>query len=122
MNARCAVVRMRLPGVDSVDELGERLAVHVETCLRCQAEAARHRALRRRLGALSRDVITAPITLVPSVVARIEVDEPETETPRDLRVGLRRAAVAMSAAAGAAVAATAGTIIVVGLRRSNHAA
>ena len=120
MNTRCAVVRLRLPGVDSVDVLGERLAAHIETCLRCQAEAARYRTLRRRLGALSRDVMTAPATLVPSVVARIDVDE--LETSADLRIGLRRAAVAMSAAAGAAVAATAGTIIVVGLRRSHHAA
>jgi anti-sigma factor RsiW len=120
MNARCALVRMRLPGVDSVDELGERLVGHVETCLRCQAEVARYRTLRRRLGALSRDLMTAPVTLVPSVVVRIETAE--AAPSGDLRVGLRRAAVAVSAAAGAAVAATAGTIIVVGLRRSHHAA
>ncbi|MGB9358478.1 MAG: hypothetical protein WCC01_07975 [Acidimicrobiia bacterium] len=120
MNTRCTVVRMRLPSVDSIDDLGERLAGHVKSCLRCQAEAARYRTLRRRLGALSRDLATAPATLVPSVVARIEIDEAETSA--DLRIGLRRAAVAVSAAAGAAVAATAGTIIVVGLRRSHHAA
>ena len=120
MNTRCALVRLRLPGVDSVDDLGERLADHVETCLRCQAEAARYRTLRRRLGALSRDLVTAPSTLVPSVVVRLETDQPEASA--DLRIGLRRAAVAVSAAAGAAVAATAGTIIVVGLRRSHHAA
>lgn len=120
MNTRCAVVRLRLPGVDSVDDLGERLSRHVETCLRCQAEAARYRTLRRRLGALSRDELTAPATLVPSVVARIDREQAEATT--DLRVGLRRVVVAISAAAGAAAAATAGTIIVVGLRRSHHAA
>jgi len=120
MNARCAVVRMRLPGVDSVDELGERLAGHVETCLRCQAEAARYRTLRRKLGSLEPEEITAPGALVPSVVSRISIEE--TDVSADRRVGLRRAAVAVSAAAGAAVAATAGTIIVVGLRRSHNAA
>lgn len=120
MNARCAVVRMRLPGVDSVDELGERLAAHVEVCLRCQAEAARYRTLRRRLGSLSSKEITAPETLTSTVVARITLEETEGSTNR--RVGLRRVAVAVSAAAGAAVAATAGTIIVVGLRRSQNAA
>jgi hypothetical protein len=120
MNARCAVVRMRLPGVDSVDELGERLAAHVEICLRCQAEAARYRTLRRRLGALASETMTAPETLVPSVVGRIA--PPDSEVSDERRVGMRRAAVAVSAAAGAAVAATAGTIIVVGLRRSHHAA
>ena len=97
---------MRLPGVDSVDELGERLAGHVETCLRCQAEAARYRTLRRRLGSLSSEEMTAPKTLVPLVVARIEREEAQARI--DPRVGLRRAAVAISAAAGAAVAATAG--------------
>ena len=120
MNTRCTVVRMRLPGVDSVDRLGERLSTHVETCLRCQAEAARYRTLRRHLGALSRDELAAPATLVPSVVVRIDREAAESTT--DPRVGLRRAAVAISAAAGAAVAATAGTIIVVGLRRSHNAA
>jgi anti-sigma factor RsiW len=120
MNARCVVVRMRLPGVDTVDELGERLAAHAETCLRCQAEAARYRTLRRRLGSLSSDEVAAPATLVPSVVTRIELEEADVSVDR--RVGLRRAAVAVSAAAGAAVAATAGTIIVVGLRRSHNAA
>ena len=120
MNTRCTVVRMRLPGVDSVDQLGERLATHVETCLRCQAEAARYRTLRRQLGALSRRELAAPATLVPSVVVRIAREE--AQTMMDPRVGLRRAAVAISAAAGAAVAATAGTIIVVGLRRSHNAA
>jgi len=120
MNARCTVVRVRLPGVDSVDDLGDRLAAHVATCLRCQAEAARYRTLRRRLGALAPDQMTAPGTLVPSVVACIEIEE--SDVPGNRRVGLRRAAVAVSAAAGAAVAATAGTIIVVGLRRSHNAA
>ena len=111
---------MRLPGVDSVGDLGDRLAAHVETCLRCQAEAARYRTLRRRFGGLSRDEIPAPQSLVPSVITRIELEE--SDVPADRRVGLRRAAVAASAAAGAAVAATAGTIIVVGLRRSHNAA
>ena len=120
MKTRCTVVRIRLPGVDSVDDLGERLSSHVEACLRCQAEAARYRTLRRRLGALSDDVMAAPASLIPTVAARIELEE--SENPEDVRIGLRRAAVAVSAAAGAAVAATAGTIIVVGLRRSHHAA
>jgi len=111
---------MRLPGVDSVDQLGDRLSAHVGICLRCQAEAARYRTLRRHLGALSRDEMAAPATLVPSVVVRIDREAAESTT--DPRVGLRRAAVAISAAAGAAVAATAGTIIVVGLRRSHNAA
>ncbi|MEA3511173.1 MAG: hypothetical protein U9R51_07035 [Actinomycetota bacterium] len=120
MSTNCTIVRLRLPGVDAVDDLGERLSTHVGTCLTCQAEAARYRTLSRRLGALADETIAAPSTLLPSVAFRIEhVDEEETS---DRSVVIRRAAIAVSAAAGAAVAATAGTIIVIGLRRGHHAA
>jgi hypothetical protein len=120
MSTNCAVVRLRLPGVDSVDDLGERLARHVDTCLTCQAEAARYRTLSRRLGALADETIAAPATLLPSVVMRMEHPDPEETSDRSITV--RRAAIAISAAAGAAVAATAGTVVVIGLRRSHHAA
>lgn len=119
MSATCTVVRLRLPGMDSVDDLGDRLAGHVETCLTCQAEAVRYRTLRHRLGGLADKTLKAPSTLVPSVVVRIE--SPDGEETSDRGVVMRRAAIAVSAAAGAAVAATAGTIIVIGLRRAHHA-
>ncbi len=120
MSTNCTIVRLRLPGVDSVADLGERLVGHIETCLTCQAEAARYRTLRRRLGGLAEATLKAPSTLVPSVIIRIE--NPGGDETNDRSAVLRRAAIAVSAAAGAAVAATAGTIIVIGLRRSHHAA
>ena len=120
MSTNCTIVRLRLPGVDSVDDLGDRLATHVGTCLTCQAEAARYRSLRHRLGGLAGRTMAAPTTLVPSVVMRI--DDPDLDETSDRSAVIRRAAIAVSAAAGAAVAATAGTIIVIGLRRAHHAA
>jgi len=120
VSTKCTVVRLRLPGVESVDDLGERLAAHVGTCLTCQAEAARYRTLRHQLGGLAEQSITAPSTLVPSVVIRIE--NPDLDEAGTRGAVVRRAAIAVSAAAGAAVAATAGTIIVIGLRRAHHAA
>jgi len=120
MSTNCTIVRLRLPGVDSVDDLGERLGDHVGTCLTCQAEAARYRTLRHRLGGLSEATLRAPSALVPSVAYRME--HPVDEETSDRSIVIRRAAIAVSAAAGAAVAATAGTIIVIGLRRGNHAA
>lgn len=120
MSTSCTIVRLRLPGVDSVDDLGERLAGHVGTCLTCQAEAARYRTLRHHLGGLSTAAFRAPSALVPSVTYRI--DHLDDEEINDRSVVMRRAAIAVSAAAGAAVAATAGTIIVIGLRRGHHAA
>lgn len=118
MKTRCTVVRMRLPGVESVDELGPRLSSHVETCLTCQAEAARYRTLRRHLGALASDTIKAPETLLPAVAT--EIRHPVVEDRRGTMV--RRAAIAASAVAGAFAAAGAGTIIVIGLRRTRSAA
>jgi len=118
MKTRCLVVRHRLPDVDSVDELGSRLAAHVEACLSCQAEAARYRSLRRRMGALAGETYPAPEKLVPAVVAAIAAPEQE-ETGR---VSLTRRVAITVSAAGAFVAAGAGTIIVIGLRRSHTAA
>jgi anti-sigma factor RsiW len=109
------MVRLRLPGIDSTDELGHRLAAHVETCLACQAEAAKYRTLRRRMGALADEIQAAPQELVPAVVERIAVPD---EAADGTSVA-RRAAIAVSAAAGAMAAAGAGTIIVIGLRRSH---
>jgi hypothetical protein len=117
MKSRCRVVRHRLPGVDSVDELGPRLTAHVATCLTCQAEAARYRSLRRRMGELAGEIYPAPEELVPAVMAAIEAPEEEVGST----TLARRVAIAASAA-GAFVAAGAGTIIVIGFRRSHNAA
>ncbi len=115
MKTRCAVVRHRLPGVDSTDELSPRLQAHIATCLTCQAEAARYRSLRRRMGALADEFETAPAELVPAVVAAMNVPVEEEE-----RISVAgRVAIAASATVGAAVAAGAGVVIVIGRRRSH---
>ncbi|MEN8234754.1 MAG: hypothetical protein ABFR89_07500 [Actinomycetota bacterium] len=119
MKTTCTIVQTRLPGIDSVDELGERFAAHVDTCLACQAEAARYRSLRRHLGSLAEETLTAPDTLVPAVV--VGMNEPPVDEIAERRF-TKRQAVAMSAAAGAAVVAAAGTAIVIGLRRAHRAA
>jgi len=67
------------------------------------------------MGALADETQTAPEGLIPAVAARIAVPEQVTE-----RMSVaRRAAIAASAAAGAVAAAGAGTVIVIGLRRSH---
>jgi len=118
MKTTCALVQARLPGLDAVDELGERLSAHVAMCLACQAETARYRSLRRHLGALADETLAAPPTLLPAVAAGI-AEPAETVASRRLTV---RQAVTVTAAAGAAVAAAAGTVIVIGLRRAHRAA
>jgi len=118
VKTRCTLVRLRLPDVQSIDDLGPRLSSHAETCLTCQAEAARYRTLSRHLGALASETIAAPATLLPAVVA--EIRRPVADGKRGFIV--RRAAIAASAAAGAVAAAGAGTIIMIKLRSNRSAA
>ena len=114
MSATCRVVALRLPGVDDDAELGPRLSSHVQTCLRCQAEAAKYRSLQRRLGALEETTYPAPEGLVSSVMRRLS-DPVAALKPTRRHLVPSRATIA-AAATGAAVVATAGTVAVM-LRR-----
>ena len=75
------------------------LATHVSECLRCQAELARYRRLRRELGRLAQRREVAPI----SIAARVD----HTISPQLAVVGrpsqnARRAATIVGATAAAA--------------------
>ena len=102
MKPTCRVVAMRLPGVDDAADLSPRLANHVSTCLRCQAEAARYRTLQRRLGSLEEVNYAAPEGLVASVMGRLS--DPLSEVVA-LRHRLIPSPAAVAAATGAAVVA-----------------
>ena len=113
MSATCRIVAMRLPDIGDPSELGTRLAKHTATCLRCQAEAARYRSLRRHLAELSTVTYPAPQGSVSSVMGRLT--DPVIEVARHTRQTVRSRVVAV-AAASAAVMATAGTVALI-LRR-----
>jgi len=117
VNPTCRFIAIRLPGVDAVEDLGPRLAGHVTTCLRCQAEAARYKSLHRRLGALEETIYPAPEGFVASVMRRLADPVAAFASRRRRRLVPSRATIA-AAATGAAVVATAGTVAVV-LRRLN---
>jgi hypothetical protein len=106
------VVALRLPGVDGIEGLGPRMADHVATCLSCQAEAARYRSLRRRLGELDRVTYTVPDSFTNVVMSRL------ADPVGTVRSGGRRLvpSPALVAATAAAAVATAGTVVVL-LRR-----
>ena len=114
MSARCGIVAMRLPGLDDSADLGPRLSGHVVTCLRCQAEAARYRSLRRQLGALEDLTYPAPQGLVASVMRHRS--DPITGVAAARRRLVPSRATVAAAATGVAVVATAGTLAVL-LRR-----
>lgn len=111
MNATCAAARIRIRR-SGAGELPEgRLGDHAGSCLRCQLETARNRSVQRRLAALSDEVLAAPSGVPEAVVARIGGSPVLVgEAPQRGRI---RAAIAV-AAAGAAMAATAGTLAAVG--------
>ena len=62
------------------------LAVHVGTCLRCQAELARHRRLLRGLAALRTEEFVLPPSLLSDVLAAVE----RAATRSATRAALRR--------------------------------
>lgn len=74
---------------------------HIERCLRCQAELAQHRKIRRAMAQLRRTVLDPGPDLLADVLAAVESDS-------SLRVGrsaLHRHRAAYVAAATAATAA-----------------
>lgn len=105
MTARCWVVRMQLPSGDDLGSLPTPLRAHAASCLRCQAESARYRSMRRRLEGLASVVEMAPSDLAGGVAAALDMPE-LLEAPK---TGAARAAVA--AAAGAAIVAGAAVLL-----------
>jgi anti-sigma factor RsiW len=114
MTLTCRAARLRLPSIDDPAEYVGPLAVHMSSCLVCQAEAARYRGLQRSLGGLSDLVQTAPSGLVASVEARLSESE-SASTPVSVRA-------ARAAAAAGAVMAAAGTVAMVRWMRARSAA
>ena len=107
----CWTTRLRMAGLDDVDDLSGRRAEHAVTCLRCQAEAAKYRRLRRSLAALAGVVEPAPLGLSGSVNEALKGGSGAESTIGRL-TGV--------AAAGAAAVVAAGTVVV--LRRLRGAA
>lgn len=67
MKIRCFRTRLLLPALMD----GARPPAHVGTCLACQAEATRYRALARRLKEIRHDVVTAPVGMAVAVAAAL---------------------------------------------------
>lgn len=101
-----------MPGLDRGASLSGTKGAHLESCLRCQAEAARYRGLGRELKQIAALVDQAPSGMVDAVMERIGVPL--------VVVGEERHKVTTVAAAGALVAA-ASTIAVLTWRRRSAA-
>ena len=113
MTVRCTIATAQLPGIVEGKGMRGRTAAHLASCLRCQAEAARYRLMARELRSLADLEIEAPTSLAEGVNVAIDVSPP-------LRLRRRIRSVERAVATGAVVA-IAGTVAVLGWRKSKAA-
>jgi hypothetical protein len=100
---RCDQLADVLPGVaDGALVPGFTARLHVDRCLRCQAELVQYRRLLRALRSLRTDVLEPAPGLLPSILASIEAAG-ERHALRSMLTGRR-----LAYAGGIAAAATAG--------------
>jgi hypothetical protein len=103
---RCDRVSDLLPGLVDDSAVGTRfIRAHVRSCLRCQAELAQYRRLRRTARALEHDPWVPPADLLDSILAGIERVGDRTAART------RRAAVYVGGVAATAVGAAGAVLL-----------
>jgi hypothetical protein len=107
-----------LPAMAAGDEGEPAAALHVEHCLRCQAEVSAYRRLFRTLRALGDESVAAPPGALAAVLAALEVAAAEhsSGSSRVLRAAYFGGLTFATAAAGAA-----GVLVWMSRRRLNLA-
>jgi anti-sigma factor RsiW len=110
---RCDLVAERLPAaVDDDAALDTAQASHVAHCLRCQAELAQYRRLRRTMAAMATQRHSLPADLATDVL--VGLDDALDRRARQRTVGRRAAYLGGLAAA---TAAGVGGVLVLTTRR-----
>ena len=110
---RCDVLAERFPAVlDDPTVLEPAQADHVGRCLRCQAELAQYRRLRRTMAAMATDRVVVPSGLATDVI--VGLDEVLLRRARHRTAGRRAAYLGGLAAA---TAAGVGGVLVIATRR-----
>jgi len=84
-NLRCKAVKGLGPDLVEVNRLPAALAQHAASCLRCQAEVARYRRLRRELGSLATTTEPAPSSILPGVEQAIWTESENDTSHRNAR-------------------------------------
>jgi hypothetical protein len=110
---RCEAVAERLPAVlDDPAALDADQADHVGQCLRCQADLAQYRRLRRTMATMASDGANVPFGLATDVL--VGLDEALARRARHRTAGRRAAYLGGLAAA---TAAGVGGVLVLATRR-----
>ena len=113
---RCEHAAVALPGVaDGTHALDARQRLHVEQCLRCQAELVQYRRLLRTLRSLRADVVEPAPGLLAEVLVALE-QAGERHAMRSVLSG-RRVAYLGGIAAAATAAGAASAIVLVSRQR-----
>lgn len=107
---RCGEVMNVLPGFAD-DDLPAEAAEHIDTCLRCQAEATHYRKLGRALANIRSQYAVPPEGLTLDILAAIDASQ-------ERRAAARRRG-ALVGLGGLALAA-AGTVVGAAVVRSRH--
>ncbi|MEX2658899.1 MAG: hypothetical protein WD232_04315 [Acidimicrobiales bacterium] len=110
MPVRCDDLARVLSASTDGEALDERANLHVESCLRCQAELAQYRKLIKVLHTLRTEVLSPGPSLAADILAGLE-QAGERSAVRSLLSG-RRPAVLGGAAMASAAAVGAGAILV----------
>ena len=114
----CDEVTALLPGlVDGDLDTDHEASVHIETCLRCQAELARYRRLLRTLALLRTRYAEPTPGLLGETLAAL-TDAAEESARRTLLSGKRLAYAGAIGGTAVAAGATAAVLIVRSRRRS----
>ncbi len=93
MSIRCLLRSRRLA------EDPNLVDAHVSSCLRCQVEAVRYRALRRALAALRTESVVAPVGLVTVVTSSLGTGPPVPKKSAALETAAAAAGLAAVAVA-----------------------
>lgn len=113
-NLKCKAVKSLGPNLAEASILPAALAHHASTCLRCQAEVARFRRLRRELSSLADHVEPGPRNLVERVEQAVWADA--------VPAGAQHQAAKVVATIAGATAAAASVVAVALWRRARTAA
>ena len=114
---QCDDIAHKLAAAGDIAGLTERRdRKHVESCLRCQAEAAQYRRLLKALHALREDLVATPHGLVTDIFVKLETAG-ERQAVRSLLNGRRAAYVGGIAVATAAAGAGAAVLLLSRSRR-----
>jgi hypothetical protein len=102
---RCERVRDLVPGLVDGSSVANRLTrAHVNRCLRCQAELAQYRRLRRTARSLEQERWVPPADLLDAVLAGLE-------RAGDRTAARTRRAIALAGGMAATAAGAAGAVL-----------